>query len=1579
MRLDLLPTTDDRDTQRDILIGDAMGTHIADALADEQLGVMIETPPQFDPTSMVTTLDEDCSYTIGMALVNIDEADIDALQTDCAATDIRVTDDLSVAVQWRNGTATDFTWDGETVPDRIVVFVRGDPPKLGSLHRLTSVPLGHIRRQICELMTVRPEFADNTPSQALWEALQADIGANLAIPPLAAYAVSCLKSTNQASINALGENLYVLGLFTDSRLLQDHEAVANRLETNAALLNRTLHITNRDRKRLINSIKRADTIDEEPDDGVGDLDQAEFIDRLRRFQRTNQTDLLADLEFERVRDAFETTSQSQSLASSDEKTGDDDGTGDESAGTSTESQSGESRYDTRTDDARVSTELVFDDQTEALTTLADDIDDELNSAIDENETSAEFTYQSDQKLKIDVESDLSHFLKRFISTDRYGGVIRGGASRNEVLTDFPTLETEYFTVDDDDGSFQKLRSFADRNDEFRSVVDAFDKYCAAREALVDAIPALVHTPLVRLLGDSELLTAARDYLEQYRVVQDKLDKKYRALQDASPRGSRRLLSDFLLLDTLVMETDRGRELMLSPVHPLHLWKYVRLATAVVERDDSLSEDNKEFLAETVEEQPHVLSNLTIGGGRLIEEETYLIQSDEEGNLPVYTEPDRAEPGDNEDLWDYLIEKFTTAYPPSKRHLKITVVDPISPHQLLTSITDAVDEGRLQGATVEYAYIEGDEKNLLDAATSDEEEAIINLFGPERDTDGFDIRTIECPDYDVLVDHLDTQPRHFVVLNDQSSFYVEEFERDMDTAINPLYVPKEYDYDKFEATLSIRPSTEGPLFSEYQNLVTQLQNQRTGLHNAGVHELDVSRETVQRLQSEAIWVCLSTPAMNSDPFWEQDLISKERRGDRDYAVYSGDIDLFARTLRRILNEYPLAPQDADIEAIAQRIADTERSGLLRLLTEETFGDQQSRNSKGLLGSIIAVQWVEETYEDPKLIFSIDDPRTRRWLNFGDSNRRADFIVLQPDDNGGLEMEIIEIKSLDEPDLAFQVGTEDGATTITGDAVDQLTETVTTIQSLFAVDDGNDVTTAPRREVLREQLYYELAGQDVPGNKNDWVERINTAFGEPNQMRVDARIASVEINNQAASVTTDQDETERRFGLQATRLPNQTVVRLLVNGTDDYPDKETGATDDESTETGQDTGQTEADSSQETHDAEESPESALANDQEDSQDSDTEPEDVPDEPASTTGADSEVATDSFGDPDDYADEVESLKRVLHEFNIDIDKIDPSAVEVGPNLIRYKIELAGGQKQGPLENRAEDIAREMALEQEPYIHRLPGTQYVAIDVPRAETQPVHIEDYLSALPDREDLTLSELPFIAGIKPVGDPHLASLDDAPHMLVGGTTGSGKTVFLYSLLAGFLETFDPDELRLAIIDPKLTNFMFFNQLPNLEHDQVITDSQDTAELFDWIINEEVPRRTQELGASGSIDIEEHNERSDEPLRPLVVVIDEYADLIDDLGNESDAFEENVRRIAQKARSVGIHLVISTQRPSAQIIDTDLRANLDMRVALRLPSSSDSQVILDESGAEGLAGNGDMLFKEAESVTRDPTSGHFCRH
>lgn len=1512
----------------DSLIGKALGREISESLDENELGVTVESPPEFDLTPFFAELDKGNGYNIGLGLVGISEANIPQLKNRTQESSIRITDKPSDAIKWRNGTETEFEWDGQKIPDRTVILVRGDPPKLGSLHRLRSIPLGKLRKRISVLMRNRPEFEGNAPAESVWRTIESGFGTNLDILSIAEYSVSTIKDTNQESLDALGEELYNLGLFTDSNLLQKASEVPDRLEANLELVGRIKHITNQDKRRLMNSIRSLE--------GEERQEQAEFVETLRRFQRTKDEELLKDLEYNKVTSSLSTTSRHVSETKSSSTGGTE---------TTTSSGSGRGRgqrYKTRTDHASASVDLSFNDRDEDLEEISQEFESKFQEAVDEGRRRVDIPAGDNEKVAIDIEPDIYQFIKKFVDEDSFGGIIHQAESREDAIENFNSLSIDFFRIHSEESNFEKLRKFAERNEEFESLVQELENYSEKRSELVDSLPGLLHAPLMKLLGDEDLLQNAIEYLEAYSDTQKKLDNKYRSLQDASSKGASKLLSEFLLLDTIIIETEEEREVILSPLHPLHLWKYVELAKETTDNRDSLSDDEKEFLSETVEEQPHVLRSINIGGGRILSEEKYLLQSEEVAKLPVYTEAETADPGSNTYLWDYLINKFTSAYPPSKDHLKINIVDPIDSSELLEKVVKAVDKGQINGVTVEFAFVNNEPTNILGGFTSSTQEDIISLFGPEGNSDSFQILTNEFQNFQRYIEYLEDHPCHFVVVNDKSSFYIEEFERDLDTSINPLYVPKEFEYDEFEDELNISASNEGRLFSEYQDLVNQLYNQRQKLHNASVHELDTNKEIVQAIEENSLWTCVSTPSLNTDPFWEKDLISRERRGDREYAIYSQDIGLFTRTLRRILNEYPIAPETADIEKVAERIVNTERSGLLRLITEETISSQQSRNLKGLLGSIISVQWMEEQFEDPKMIFSIDDPRTREWLNFGSSNKRADFLVVEPKGEDGLTIDIVEVKTLDDPEAAFSIREEDGDKIISGKAVDQMVETTETIRGLF--DKEDNVTTPPRREALREQIYYELIGSDVPGDKNEWVERINNVFRGDAQVDIEPRIVSVEITNPENSSTNIECLNENSQKLFLSRLPKETIVRLIMNGTDEYPEED---------------GKSEK--IEEVEEVEEVEEKTVSEKEEQEVDEKEEAEPELEKQSETS--------QEFGKPEEYQDQVEELKRVLAEFGVDIKDIDPKQVEVGSNIIRYKVELSPGQKQDAIERRSEDIAREMALEREPIIHRLPGTKYVAIDVPREETQIVRIEDYLDDLPSSSEITMGELPFIGGIKPAGDSYIADLKDAPHMLVGGTTGSGKTVFLYSMLVCFLERQEAGDLELAIIDPKLTNFMFFNSLPNLKTDQVITDSQSAFDLFEWIVEEEMPRRTKVLGQSGSVDIREHNERSSEPLKPLVVVIDEYADLIDGLGDDSDEFEKNVRRIAQKARSLGIHLVIATQRPSAKIIDTDLRANLDMRVAFRLPSASDSNIVLDESGAEELGGNGDMLFRTADDLIR----------
>ena len=1495
------------------LLGQAIGTETIDQLTDENIGIIIESPPRFNAEAFVKTLCENTKYDVGLAMVSIDEADIDALQTVTDGSSVRITDKVSVAVNWRNGTQTDFDWNGRIEPEKLVILVRGDHARLNSMkdfEGMVDLPLAEITREITDRMQEHDQFSDSPPAKAIWKTLGSDLYEQFEIPAVADYATATLRGSQQDSLDALGTELHRLRLFNDPGL-NNPDKIANRLSDNLDLMLRVSHMSNKDRRRLTNSVNKVDDSDRE--------DRERSVAKLRRFERTGDSSILEDLTYNEVNKIFTTSSSSSSRRTT---------------------------TSTRRDTESAGLEAVFDDEDEDLERISNDFDKKYKEAVDQEEDRIDIEFTGDEQLAFDVNDDLYYFVEHFVTKDSFGGIIHDPEDRQSAVKNFQALRTEHLKPRDENSSFEKLRKAAESTGKFEDLVESINRYVEARSDLVDALPGLLSAPLIRLLGDESLLESAEEYIEAYREVQDKLDKKYREIQKVSSEGSSKLLSDFLLFDTIIFEYEDDRELILSPLHPLHLWKYAQLAREVHNEEDSLTDEEQNFLLNSVEEQPHVLRSIHVGGNYRLPDETYLVQSAEHDRLPVYTRIDNAAEGTNSKFYDYVLNKFASAYPPSKRHLKVSVIDPLNPADLLTDIADLADKDLIQGATIEFAFVKHDEKPVLNGSlSSSESEDIINLFGPDKDAGNFEIITNEYTSYEAYSDDLSGDPKHFILINDQSNFSIQTFERDADTTIHPLYVPKEFNYDLLEDKISISPSKEGVLFSEYQDLVNQLYNQRQAIHNAEVNELDIDKDTIDKLLDNGIWVSVSSPPMNGNPFWKDHLISRERRGDRDFATYSEDIDYFRRVLRRVINEYRLAPDETDLEEIAERIADLQQSGLLRLITQETLGGEKSRNTKGLLGSIIAVQWLQQTLTDPKLIFSIDNPRTREWLNLGDNKSRADILTVQFGDDGGLILDIIEIKTLEETSTAYTISEEDDTKIVNGSAVDQVFETTDTIRGLFTGD--SNITTSPRKEALREQLYYELTSAEGMEGKEDWADRINDVFKGDATIKINPRIISVEVTSEATSEVRIDGVTPNAQSIRVDKLPRQSIKRLIVSGIEDRGDHKPELEDEE--------------------DGKDKKAGAVEETETDEAESDS------GEDTTTKGEDSEGDQESnkrFGDAADHAESVESLKKVLNDYRINIRDIDPDDIEVGPNVIRFKILLAPGEKQNAIEKRAEDIAREMAFDKEPIIQRLAGTEYVTLDVPREDNVIVPLRDYRDEYEPQDQIDTASLPYLAGVTPDGEVYRSDLQEAPHMLVGGATGGGKTVFLYSLILNFIEQKGEDNVEFALVDPKETDFIFFDALPNLVKGKVITDSEDAANLFEWLVEEEIPRRKQLLRKSVCRDIGEYNEQNpDDQMKPIVVIIDEYSDLLQQLGEDADETEDNVRRIAQIARAQGVHLVVSTQRPSHESIDTDLRANLDTRVAFRLPKQSDSRILIDEGGAEELGGDGDMLLKEADRITR----------
>ncbi len=332
--------------------------------------------------------------------------------------------------------------------------------------------------------------------------------------------------------------------------------------------------------------------------------------------------------------------------------------------------------------------------------------------------------------------------------------------------------------------------------------------------------------------------------------------------------------------------------------------------------------------------------------------------------------------------------------------------------------------------------------------------------------------------------------------------------------------------------------------------------------------------------------------------------------------------------------------------------------------------------------------------------------------------------------------------------------------------------------------------------------------------------------------------------------------------------------------------------------------------------------------------------------------------------------ALRAVLASYDVPVRLFRESEIQVGPTVVRYRIELDSGSKLAALQARAADIGRDLAARTTPMIGNVVGEARVYVDLEREDRESVALLPAVRELVSGEREP-SSLPFLAGVSPSGEGVRLDLAQLPHLLVAGSTNSGKTVFLHGLLLSLLST-TPD-LELLLVDPKATDFVAYEGLPQLRDGAVITEAEEAVRVLHEVTDLRLAERTKILRRAGAANRLEYNAGKagkKKPLRPMVVVIDEYADLVavlDKAGRES--FERSIGRLAQRARSVGIHLVLATQRPTTDVITGGLKANMPARVSFRLPSGVDSRTILDRGGAECLLGRGDMLLLRDDGCSR----------
>lgn len=318
-------------------------------------------------------------------------------------------------------------------------------------------------------------------------------------------------------------------------------------------------------------------------------------------------------------------------------------------------------------------------------------------------------------------------------------------------------------------------------------------------------------------------------------------------------------------------------------------------------------------------------------------------------------------------------------------------------------------------------------------------------------------------------------------------------------------------------------------------------------------------------------------------------------------------------------------------------------------------------------------------------------------------------------------------------------------------------------------------------------------------------------------------------------------------------------------------------------------------------------------------------------------------------------EKIERILLDFKI---KAKVENIIKGGNLTKYNISLSSGIKVNKVINLNKEIALGLKVSRVEIDVNDNGT--IGISVPNEHVNIVKFENILKSV------TKNKFEFVLGKNIDGDSIIANIKDMIHMLVAGSTGSGKSVFINTMICSLISKNNPENLKLILIDPKKVELSAYKNIPHLLS-HIITEPKDTIKVLNWLISE-VERRYEIFESFGVRDIDSYNNKNFIPIPRIVVFIDEFADLLmmsDSKLNGNlkirNELEMLICRIAQKARAAGVHLIIATQRPDREVITGLIKSNLPSKIAFSVSSSINSKIILDETGAEKLLGKGDMLF------------------
>lgn len=1393
------------------------------------------------------------------------------------------------------------------------------------LHSLTHRGYSEIGpREVIEVICESgAQNAPNEPQKNLWRALAVpELSAYISLEGILAFRKLLSEGHDGPGGDLPRKMLSVLELLPDSQLLSgrwvSQKAIVDRLVQNAEMVQRIQRADDEDRKTLMQRLR------ESPDDVTIKEAYNAYV-RIARGDKNalKELDLPVAIELltsSRVsRNTGATTSSAQRSGSSSRRL-----------------------FDSL--EAAV-VHLTWEGSTDEVQQLIE----KAHGIAEKNDSFSDRIQVNNVEVRFHLNPQILTIVDELVRNDRFGGV----------------LQIEDLVIEDAIGNFGRCRDKIEFLDDvvisqlkhhFAKIkenvyegfegLSLFESYLESRERLLPFKQLLSISPIAFLVANPEVLEVARQTIESYERLLNHLATCYPQVIARSVR-TRGAFERFLTIDTLRILGGKSGVILL-PLHPLNLWKYVEYASLIVERGHDLDDQEREILLDDIENIPEPLLAFLCP----VEDSHDLLKlsyAKRIGTLALYL-PRTVEIRDvQESTITTAATKLAALYPFVKNNLRILLINPNSLQPVGKSLSRLVEQENFHHITLIVARIAADRAPIV-------EKRLEPFFEEGR----LSIEEVEVPSIDALVEQLSVRPVHITVLagvqeKGVDTIYSEE------TRLHPLSLPHRITVDPFDATLqleprSMQPADGGPQhpYGSYLRLTAQLSGHPRSEH------AQRTRPAVSRLDAKKLLpYCQFLVVAGSVTDFALDdgvlRLTSGSSGQQD-AVFTIHKDRFLHDIDHLLRQLNYEPTEQGISKILERLQRTGGDGLFATISEKGEGGFSRERLRGQLAFAVALEWYRENAADQRhTILSLDSPLARKWLLRRDSGRRSDFLAIRETPEGELLVEVLEVKGYE-------------ASSDSDEAQEHhFSQQLSSIANLIEVmlRRQGDLLVDRRREILRKQVFDEGLGFSDAVDP-DWVKTVDGIIDGDVPAKVVLRLIEVVFDENISSTESviRSGTSEDHRPIHRVRLGEPMIQRYLgrigarsarspiaeVKVPDIRPDETAGSRqfylDDE---------------------VNVAPVAVVAEDSmtcmvKDSSDR-IDPMTYRTNASESKNESDEVQTGFEPDDEERAlieHTARDIYRILQDVGIQLaEPVDPTKADVGPSVVRYKVRLQVGERVSNLKSRASDLMRELALGKEPIIDNLPNTKYVYIDLPRPRRRPALLRPVLESF----EKAGTGLTVPVGVTPEGKVHTLDITALPHMLVGGTTGSGKTMFLYSIIISLVYMHTPAEVELLLVDPKQTDFVFFNELPHLRSGRVIAEPEEAIAALMDLLNVELSARTAKLANTRSKNLQTHNARfPHEALPPIVVVIDEFADLVDVMSKtERQEFEHAVKRLAQRARNVGIHLVLATQRPTTEVVTGNLKTNLPCRVSFRLASQIDSRTILDQGGAEHLLGGGDMLL------------------